>query len=140
MSLGRQILVILSLYFLSFLYERSFFDGIKSYQLNNSAYKKRKKRETFIEWLLCSRYKKEIPKVILGFYYFILIIHPVCVIVCVVTYFAPLSFDLGEALACLAFLFDPAWILITRLLFWTPTQDYAYERWIQKRRGQKPKK
>lgn len=140
MSFKNQVIVILLCYFLIFLFDRSFFYGIKSYQLNNSAYKKRKKGETFKEWLFYSRYKEEIPKILRILNYIILIIHPACLIACMCAYFMTLSFNLGGALAIFIAQFDAVWILVIKLLFWSPGPDFAYERWIKKKRGQNRKK
>ena len=140
MSFKNQVIVILLCYLISLLFVRGFLYGIKRYQLNNSAYNKRKKGETFKEWLFYSRYKEEIPKILRVLYYTVLIIHPVCLIACVFAYFITLSLNLGEALAISIAGFDVVWMLVIALLFWSPGRDYAYERWITKKRVQKPKK
>ena len=140
MSISVQILVIFLCLIVSFLYFRGFLYGIKRYQLNNSAYKKRKKGETFKEWLFYSRYKEEIPKMLRVLYYTVLVIHPVCLIACVFAYIITLSLNLGEVLAIFIAGFDVVWMLVIALLFWNPRRDYAYERWITKKRGQNRKR
>lgn len=140
MSFKNQTIVILLCFLIAFLDVRCFLYGIKRYQLNNSAYKKRKKRETFKEWFFYSRWKEEIPKILRVLYYAVLIIHPVCLIVCLFAHIITLSLDLGGALAIFIAGFDVVWMLVIALLFWSPGRDYAYERWITKKRGQKPKK
>lgn len=140
MSLRNQVILIISLFLFSFIYIRLFFCGIKRYQLNLSAYKKRKKGETFKEWLFYSRYKEEIPKILRYLYYTVLLIHPVFLIFCMLAHIIKFSFNLGEALAIFIAEFDCIWVLILALLFWSPGQKYAYERWIAKKRGQKRKK
>ena len=140
MSSKNQIIVILLCFLIAFLDIRGFLYGIKRYQLNNSAYKKRKKGETFKEWLFYSRYKEEIPKMLRVLYYTVLVIHPVCLIACVVACIITLSVNLGEALAIFIAGFDVIWMLVLALLFWSPGPGYAYERWITKIRGQYPPK
>ena len=140
MSLRNQIIVIILMFFLSFCSLRVFLYGIKRYQLNNSAYKKRKKGENFREWLFYTRYKEEIPKILRVLYYAVLIIHPVCVITCLLTHITILPINVGEALAIFIAGFDVIWMLVLALLFWSPGPDVAYERWITKRRGQKRRK
>ena len=139
MSFKNQVIVILLCFLIAFLDIRGFLYGIKRYQLNNSAYKKRKKGETFKEWLFYGRYKEEIPKILRVFYYTVLIIHPVCLIACVFAHIITLPLNLGEALAFFIAGFDVVWMLVIALLFWNPGPDYAYERWITKKRGQKRK-
>ena len=140
MSVKNQIIVILLSFLIAFLDVRGFLYGIKRYQLNNSAYKKRKKGENFKEWLFYSRYKEEIPKILRVLYYTVLIIHPTCLIVCLFVHILTLPLNLGEALAFFIAGFDVVWMLVIGLLFWSPGPGYAYERWITKKRGQKRKK
>lgn len=140
MSLKNQIVVIFLCFLVSFIYIRGFLYGIKRYQLNNSAYKKRKKGETFKEWLFYIRYKEEIPKILRVLYYSVLIIHPTCLIACLFAYIIRLPLNIGRILATAIAGLDAAWMLVIALLFWSPGPDYAYERWIIKKRGQKQNK
>lgn len=139
MIFKNQIIVILLCFLIAFLDIRGFLCGIKRYQLNNSAYKKRKKGETFKEWLFYSRYKEEIPKMLRALYYTVLIIHPVCLTVCLFAHIITLPLNLGGALAFFIAGFDVIWMLVLALLFWSPGPGYAYERWITKKRGQNKK-
>ena len=140
MNLTNQIVVIFLCNIISFIYIRGFLYGIKRYQLNNSAYKKRKNGETFKEWLFYSRYKEEIPKILCVLYYTVLIIHPVCLMACLFTYIITLPLNIGGLLAIFIAGFDAIWMLVIALLFWSPGRDYAYGRWITKKRGQNRKK
>ena len=137
MSIKNQILVILLCYFIALLFIRGFLYGIKRYQLNNSAYKKRKKGETFKEWLFYSRYKEEIPKILRILYFIVLIIHPICLFACFFLHIISLPLCIGGVLATAIAGLDVVWILVISLLFWSPGRDFAFERWITKKRGQK---
>ena len=138
-SFGQVVVVVL--FFLISLFDiRGFLYGIMRYQLNNSAYKKRKMGENFKEWLFYSRYKGEIPKVLRILYYTVLTIHPVCAIICVLVDVIGVTSNLGWFLAVTIVIFDSAWMLIIGLFFWSPGRDYAYERWVRKKRGRKTKK
>ena len=137
MNFKNQVIVIILCYFISFLYARGFLYGIKRYQLNNSAYKKRKKGESFKEWLGYNRYTEEIPKVLRILYYFVLLIHPTCLITCVFIHFIKLPFNVGEILATAIAGFDVVWMLVIAVLFWSPGRNYSYERWIPKKSGRK---
>lgn len=136
MSLKGQFIIIIGMYFIVMLYIRGFLYGIKRYQLSNTSYKKRKKAETFKEWLFYSRYKEEIPKPLRILYYVVLMIHPLCMIACTVMYFMKLP-AIGKAIAIDLTVFDILWVLVIQLLFWSPGPDWAYERWITRKRGQK---
>ena len=137
MSFERQILVIALMSLLAFFYDRGFILGIKNYQLNNSAYKKRKKGETIGEWFLYTRYRDIIPKGWIIFYFILLALHVLCFIICIVVNFTSQS-KIGEIVAIFTFFFDVAWVLVLHILFWSKKPGYAYERWIQKKRGQDP--
>ena len=137
MSFRNQIIVILSCYFVSFIFIRGFLYGIKRYQLNNSAYKKRKKDESFLEWLFYSRYRKEIPKILFILYICVLFIHPICILACLLMYFIELQSALAYVLVTGLAIIDVIWISLIGLLFWSLRPGFAYERWINKNRGQK---
>ena len=95
MSFERQILVIALMSLLAFFYVRGFILGIKNYQLNNSAYKKRKKGETIVEWFLYTRYRDIIPKGWIIFYFILLALHVLCFIISIVVNFTSQS-KIGE--------------------------------------------
>ena len=139
MNIWRQILVIFLIFCITFFDLRCFLYGIKRYQLNNSAYKKRKKGETIKEWFLYSRYKDIIPKTLYILYYVLIIIHFLILIVCIIFHFLSLE-KWGEITSIFIVCIDVLWILISGLLFWQSRPGYAYSRWIKKRRGQPPKK
>ena len=136
-----MIISVLILFSISFFYIRSFLSGIKTYQLNNSAYKKRKNGETFKEWFFYTRWKKEIPKILLVLYYVVILIHFMYLITAILfVYIIKLSFDIKRIVIDFLWWFDVLWILLLALLFWSPKTVYPYKRWIVKRRGQKSKK
>ena len=151
MSLKNQLIFITCLYLMVFLYIRSFLSGIKTYQLCKTSYRKSKKSESFKEWLFYSRYKEEIPKILRMLYYFVLLIHPMCAIVCIVLHIIEsqigeaftlqlaeaFTIELRRAFALGLAAFDGLWVLVIQLLFWSSGPDLAYERWINRKRGQK---
>ena len=137
MNLGRQILVVVLSFGLSFIFIRSFIHGIKRYQLNTSAYKKRKKGETFKEWFLYSRYREEIPGVIIILYFAVIAVHALVLLTCIINNFINPLDDLGRILATAIFYLDGIWTLCISLLFWQKKPGFKYERWIEKRRGNK---
>lgn len=139
MIVEDQIIVIFFIFCIAFICIRGFLTGVKSYQLNKSALKKRRKSESFKERMLYSKFKEEIPKALLLLYFSILIVHPVAIVVCILLRFidTDISFNIGGIIAKTIFYFDIAWMLIIMLLFWTPGTGFAYERWITRNRGQK---
>lgn len=139
LTLAEQ-LFILSAYSLGMFFNiRGFLYGLKLYQLNNSAYKKRKKNESLKEWFLYTRYKEEIPKIFRVYYFSNIIAHLLILILCLLFYFLKLDRKFGStAVYFICFLDSIFWIIIS-LLFWSSKPGYKYSRWIKKRRGQPPK-
>ena len=89
------------------------------------------------EWLLYTRYKEEIPKILLVVYYFILIIHLLGIISCIILHFTDKNYLItGRIIVIFFVFFDEILRLTIQILFWGK-QDFAYDRWINKRRGQK---
>ena len=140
MNLKDQSIVLILSFILIFFYFRCFLYGIKRFQLNNSAFKKRKKGESFKEWLFYSRYKEEIPKILLAIYYTVLVIHPFVWIVDVFVNFIDFSFNIGHIITVALTIIDGVLIIVIHSLFLGPNGDPKYERWIPKIRGQKRKK
>ena len=140
MPLSHQIIVIVLMYLVSIWLLRGFIDGVKRYLLNNSAYKKSKKTETFKDWLFYDKYREMFPKALLVFYFVVLFIHPLCIAICVVMNLMGISPLLGRAVAIFIFGFDILWAMVLSLMFWSSKPRCPYERWIEKKRGQKKNK
>lgn len=137
---GDQIFVIIGLSLLSFWMIRWYLWGIKTYPLNNSAQKKRKKGETIRERFLYTRYREEIPKFFLGLYFVIVFLHAAVLIVWVIQHFVgPYPF-FGHCMTVTLIVFDAVWMLLLRLMFWSRDGDMPYERWVPKKRGMQPKR
>ena len=141
---GDQIFVIIGLSLLSFWMIRWYLWGIKTYPLNNSAQKKRKKGETIRERFLYTRYREEIPKFFLGLYFVIVFLHAAVLIVWVIQHFVgPYPFFghcMTVTLTVTLIVFDAVWMLLLRLMFWSRDGDMPYERWVPKKRGMQPKR
>jgi len=140
MSLERQIALILICWILAFISIRSLLSGIIAYQLNSSASKKRKKGQTFAEWFLYARYRKEIPKILLLLYFVIAFGHPSVLLACLILHLVGPYPEIGGILAKGAGCFDIVWTVIYALMFWSRDSAPAYSRWIKKKRGMPPKK
>ena len=140
MSINGLIICVLVIFSISFLYLRGFLSGVKRYQLNNSAYKKRKKDESWVEWLFYTKYKEEIPSVLRVFYYVVLALHMLCVIVLIILGLLDMPTAVGAEITKSLWVIDGLWIVVIALLFWSPGPGYAYDRWISKKRGEKKRK
>ena len=83
-----------------------------------------------------SRYRAEIPKPLLVLYFLILIIHTTGIIVCFFLYIIQLPQNVGGTLVMIVIVFDVVWTMLIALLFWSPGSDFAYGRWISRKKGQ----
>ena len=136
----QQIIAIILCALLAFLTIRWYLWGIKTYPLNTSARKKRKKGETIREWFLYTRYREEIPKFFLGLYFVIVFLHAAVLIVWVIQHFVgPYPF-FGHCMTVTLIVFDAVWMLLLRLMFWSRDGSMPYERWAPKKRGMRPKR
>lgn len=141
MNLKRQVALIMICWILSFCGIRQENSGIILYQLNNSAWRKRKKGMTFKEWFLYTRYREEIPKILLLLYFVIAFGHPLVLAICFLLHLLGPYPEIGGNLAKGAMWFDLGWMLILEIAFWNwPDRAHNYSRWIKKRRGMPPKK
>ena len=140
MRLQNQIAIILLCWAVDFFYIRWLLSGIISYQLNNSADKKRKKGRRFKEWFLYSRYREEIPKILLLLYFVIVFGHPLMTLVCLFLYLVGPYPEIGRVLVTGVMIFDFGWQVIYVLAFWTRDSKPDYSRWIKKKRGMPPKR
>jgi hypothetical protein len=139
MSIFNSIIVVIIWYLLSLLFIRADISGIIAYRLNKNARKKRKKGQTFKEWFLYSRYRNEIPKILLVLYFFIILIHPLVLLCCIAFYFIKPLDTYGTLVAKGIAYFDVLWLTAILLLFWSPGPNIPYERWISKKGGNKRK-
>ena len=130
-TLPRMLLALGLAFLLAYFFYRGFLWGLKLYRLNNSAYKKIKKGETFKEWFLYSRYRDVIPKPLLVFYFFFLALHAAAFLICIILHFCVGAWVLYIVRAVV--IFDGAWIVLVGILFWSKEPGFAYDRWIKKR-------
>ena len=131
------VFVVLAFWIYAFVFLRSFFYGIKRYQLNNSAIKKRAKEGTVKEWLIYSKYRDVIPKTLIIIYYLIFTIHGGAFIICCVLSFIESLHNIIRVIALSIVGFDVIWGISLKLIFWNSGPDWAFERWISKKRGMK---
>lgn len=141
MNLQVQIIILVLCWVLTFFSIRLELSNIIEYQLNKNAFKKRKKGMTFKEWFLYTRYREEIPKILLFLYFFIVIGHPLVLLVFFLIYLmGPYPEIVGNLVKGVA-AFDIGWQLIYAIAFWDwPNRLPKYSRWIKKKRVMPPKK
>ena len=134
------VIFIFVIFYVSF---RSFVYDIKTYQFNKNALKKREKGQTFLEWLFLSRFKEEIPLFFRVFNYVLILSHLLSLVFYIFCYITNIV-SAETAYHVLAFLlfFDGAWWIVFMLLFVHRGRSpkNGFERWIKKKRGQKPKR
>ena len=139
MDLERQILLVVIGYLLSFIYIRGFISGEKDYQLNTSAIKKETRDRLSKSGFYTAGFVKKFLKILLILYFVVVVIHPLVLIFCVIfSFIKPLEW-VGPVLAKGIFWFDWIWMLILHLLFFQVKPGYKYERWIERRKGNRKK-
>nr|WP_319489336.1 hypothetical protein [uncultured Caproiciproducens sp.] len=132
-----DILVMPLVFLLAFFLLRWLYVSIIHYQLNSSAKKKRKKDQTFKEWLLYSRYRNEIPQFLIYFYFIFIILNFVIFILAILFYtlnnadFVHLAFI---TMVCI----DYGITFILDTCFYGRRKNgqtyYKVERWVKKRK------
>lgn len=125
-------------FFISFYSTRAFCSGYLN-ELNEHAYEKEKKGQSIIEWVFFTKFKKQLPKVLLFINAFGVISHLLMVIAFIILVIlrayvpAPLiiSYTIWISLAI-----NIAWLLPVVLLNSTVGCSVNFQRWIR-RRGKK---
>ncbi len=141
MNIQRQTALILICWVWSFWAVRWEFSNIVDYQLNKNAGKKRKKGMTLKEWFLYTRYREEIPKLLLFLYFVIVIGHPLVLAICFLLFLLGPYPEIGGNVAKGVMVFDIGWELLYAIVFWDwPNRFPKYSRWIKKKRGMPPKR
>ena len=84
MRSGVFFLALSLLFIMYFLFYRLFIDLAVRYMINRSNYKKRRKGQNFVDWLLFRRYRDVIPKRYYVLYWTIPALYIICVIFIVV--------------------------------------------------------
>ena len=132
--LGYSLSLFVGIFFL-----RSFINAIIHYQINKSAYRKRREGQNFIDWFLYRRFKDEIP-------HFFRILYTTFLIVPFVGIFLSLLnncfFGQSEVTRTIFKVFwrsEEAFIILLFLLFRGRGGKLKISRWIEKRRGQNKK-
>ncbi len=94
MAVSLLIVFLCLIYF--FCYMRLVMTGIVDYLMNNSAIRKRKKGMTFKEWFCYSRFRTEIPKYHIVFYYSVIVSYLVLFVIIFWLHLASIIFDFSK--------------------------------------------
>ena len=141
MTLKNQMIALLGLFFLYLWHVREFISGLEVYQLNTSAYKKRVKGQTIKEWFFYTRFRDVIPPIFIAIYFGVIIGHLLILVVCIILYYITDQYHtIGRKIVIGVYIWNLVWGGVLHILFWQPKKrEYKYERWIEKKRGQKKK-
>lgn len=133
MNIDRQLFIISLLCIGSFLDIRNVLWNVKELYLSKRERKRRKQGQTFKEWFLYSRYRNEIPKILIWLYFIVLIIHPIAFICVCVALFVESCRKITSVVTIVVLVFDLIWMVGTFLLSWKPGSPWLhYEQWIPK--------
>ena len=99
---------------------------------------RRRRRSTFKEWLFCEKNREKIPKSILIFYVFQVVLHLILYISWVIMWIIGIVYDIGSLILPLFALFDSVWVIAIGFLFRNtpkyPGGDYT---WLKKNKRKK---
>ena len=138
-SIGEQYFIVGLFSVITFSCLRDFLSGEIVYQMSYRAFRRKKKGQTLKEWFLYSRFREEIPRGFLTFYFVVTAIHLVILIALFILHLTISSNYPGTCLTFLITAFDLLLGLTIRLLFWKSGLGLKYERWIYRRRGNRKK-
>lgn len=137
MSIDKQVILVSFLSVFSFFSIRSTLWGVKELYLSKNERKRRKKGQSFKEWFLYTRYREEIPTVLIWLYTVVLIIHPISLICVIIAVFVEIIQSVTSVITIVIIIFDSLWEIIIFFLSWKPGAPWHHdEQWITK----KPKK
>lgn len=140
MKITDELIVFTLLFFFMFISLRGFIMGICDYCLKKGERKKIKKGQSFKEWLLYSRFKNVIPKILLYLYYSFIISHFIFDLFILVAIILNKFSNIVHSLTVDIIFIDFGILLILNIAFYTPKRgEYNYGRWIKKRRRCKHK-
>ena len=142
MLLRYQLFILFMSFSLFFVPIHSFLFDIAGYKLNKSAFKKKKKGQTFVEWLLFSRFRQEIPKGWIVFFWIFCSMFFVAAITCILIFWfdKDLSFWLGRTITLGVYAIFLFYCLIHCVLFYSRKPgETKFDKWFKKR-GNPPKK
>ena len=131
------IICILVFYCLSVWLYRGLLDSIILYQLNNSAQKKRRKGQSLKERFLYSRFRDVLPRFAVIWYFVIVAIHPPFLAAYIILTLAGAPEEIWKWVFLSPLLFDLAWIIVVKIMFWQLEPGFKIDRWIKKKRGMK---
>lgn len=124
----------LGILFLFWAFLRVILRGIVSYKLNNSAYKKKKKGQGFVEWFTFCRFKTVIPKVWFVIYWCVIWMHLAGAIICFLLPIVGLKDHVGEVVLDGLVVVFCLFVIVFYLLFYSiKKRGLDYGRWIKKR-------
>ena len=135
MNLQRQVALIMICWILSFWCIRQENSGIIMYQLNNSAWKKRKKGMTFKEWFFYTRFKKVLPKPWVWTFFILFFLHVFTLIILIPAIFIPDLYIYTDYIVRGLAIVDLVTRVVTYALLWSPKEKGPkYERWVKRYR------
>ena len=127
----RQFIIALIALIITSSYFRCLLDYVKTIYLTKHQKKLRKQGQTFKEWLLFTRYKKELPKWLLVLYYCIVILNlSVMIYFCFAWYIKPIQL-VAKLIVNSVCIIDGILIGIFWILSWRPGDPYSHhEQWV----------
>ena len=137
MDIGGPVCLILLSYFFGVGFMQHFLDSVIQYQLSESAAWKRREGQSRKERFLYSRFRDVLPRFAVIWYFVIVAIHPPFLAACIILILAGVPQAIWKWGFLSPFLFDLAWIIVVKIMFWQLEPGFKIDRWIKKKRGMK---
>lgn len=134
MKIIDELIGLTVIFLVGFFNFRIIFRSICEYLLKKGERINRKKGQSFIEWFLWSRYKNEIPKVLLYFYYGFIILHIFAYLLILVVLIFNLYGNIILSTIMDIIITDGIILIILGFAFYSPKRgEVKVDRWIKKK-------
>lgn len=141
MNINKQLTLGLLTMLIGYLSIIGVMNGVKEAHLRRNERRRRAKGQTFKERFLFTRYRDQIPRCLMWFYYLVLIIHPVSLVIILCAFYFVSMQHYTEIMAKVVLTFDFVWMFIFTILGWKPGDPWLhYEKWVPEPPKRKKKK
>ena len=115
---------------------RIFLNAVICYQMNKNAIKKRKKGQSIKERLLYSRFREELPRLAVIWYFLLTPIHLLILAAHIILILVGVPNEVWRKMILVTFFFDGGWIVVLYFMF-CRSYGFKFDPWIKKKRGMK---
>jgi hypothetical protein len=134
MNIAYELLGISFAFLYTFVAFRLLFWSIIDYLLKKNKKIKIKKGQSFMEWLLYTRFRNEIPRILLYLYYTMISLHLISYLCVLMAITFNTFINIAQTINKNIPIIDIFILMILVIVFYSPERDLNIGRWIKKRR------